>query len=73
MSLCVMSPRSLRRLNRSIGQRFIHAAAHHDGVSVLVVDEAGDAWWLNRRTGAVEPEPAGSTFARQYKEARREA
>lgn len=73
MSLCPMSPRSLRRLNRSVGAEFIHAAAHHNGRDVLVVDVDGEAWWVDRRTGEKELEPAGSTFARRYKEARHEA
>lgn len=61
MSLCVMSERSVRRLNRTFpGLDIVHAAAHHTGRIVFCTNSRLECFWLDRSTREVEPAPQGT-------------
>lgn len=50
MSLCRLSPKSVRKLNRQHGTDFMWASAHHSGL-IIGVRPGGKVYELDRHTG----------------------
>lgn len=61
MSLCLVSWRKVKRLNRQLDEEFVSAAASHNGRSWLCVRYDGTTAWVDVRTGEQEPGDGSST------------